>query len=273
MTKKLNETANLVKARVSERLHFPYTSVLITGASRGIGRALSIEIARVKPSVKLALMARGESDLQSVADEAHAFGAQASIYVTDVADPIQVEKTITQVDDTCGGLDLVIANAGVSGRCESSALQWNKYQAIVDVNVRGAAATLSAVLPRMVERGHGHIVGISSLAQYRGLPKRAAYSASKAFLSTFLESLRVDLHETGVYVTDIRPGFIRTDMTSKNTSWMPFLMDVDKATSCILKGIAARKAVVAFPWPMATLLRVLRLLPTTIYDPIARTII
>jgi hypothetical protein len=105
----------------------------------------------------------------------------------------------------------------------------------------------------MLERRRGHIVGISSLAQYRGLPRNAIYSASKAFLSTFLEGLRIDLRGTGVEVTDVRPGFVRTSMTAGNKHVMPFLMDLPDATEAILQGMTRREPVVAFPWQLAAI--------------------
>lgn len=273
MTRNLNPTANLATNSRPSLNQCAYHTALITGASSGIGRALCLDLAATFPSIKIALLARRESELQEVAAEVRRLGGEAFVYVIDVADPQRVERTVIEADDTLGGLDLVIANAGVGGRRESKELQWQHCQPMIDVNVSGAVATLCAVLPRMVARGRGHLVGVSSLAQYRGLPKRAAYSASKAFLSTFLESLRVELYRTGVFVTDTRPGFVRTPMTAKNTTRMPFLMDADQASRILLRGIIAKRAVVAFPWPMVTLLRLLRLLPATVYDPIARAII
>jgi short-subunit dehydrogenase len=122
----------------------------------------------------------------------------------------------------------------------------------------------------MLERKRGHLVGVSSLAQYRGLPSSAVYSASKAFLSHFLEALRVDLGGTGVGVTDVRPGFIRTPMTAPSRLPMPWLMDVDKAVSSIIAAIDERAPIVAFPWQLATLLRAGTLLPPSVYDRVMR---
>jgi len=134
------------------------------------------------------------------------------------------------------------------------------------VNVEGAVATLVAIVDRMVARGHGHLVGISSLAQYRGLPRNAIYSASKAFLSTFLEGLRVDLRGTGVSVTDVRPGFVRTPLTDKNDHPMPFMVEAEDAAAIVWRGIRRREPVVAFPWQLATVVRSANLLPASLYD-------
>ena len=122
--------------------------------------------------------------------------------------------------------------------------------------------------PRPQRRGH--LVGISSLAAYRGLPHNALYSASKAFLSTFLEGLRVDLATTGVRVTDVRPGFVRTPMLAAHEGPQPFAIDPDRAADAIVDGLASGRAIVSFPWPTAWIGRTLALLPTPIFDRAAR---
>jgi len=124
----------------------------------------------------------------------------------------------------------------------------------------------------MVRRKRGHLVGISSLAAYRGLPKQAAYSASKAYLSAFLEALRVDLRSAGIAVTDIRPGYVRTPMTQGNAS-MPFAVDADTAAREIERAIRRKKAVHAFPLPTATLSRSMASLPNGLYDALARKVL
>jgi short-subunit dehydrogenase len=121
-------------------------------------------------------------------------------------------------------------------------------------------------MDRMVERKRGHLVGISSMAQYRGLPKSAVYSASKAFLSTFLEGMRVDLRSAGISITDVRPGFVRTELTAKNKHPMPWLMNADQAADIIARGIEKREPVVAFPWQLAAVVRSASVLPPAIYD-------
>jgi short-subunit dehydrogenase len=166
----------------------------------------------------------------------------------------------------------VVVNAGVSNHRWSGKLTYQDCADIIDVNVRGAVATLTALLPTMVERQRGHLVGMSSLAQYRGLPSGAAYCASKAFLSHFLEALRVDLDSTHVAVTDIRPGFVRTPMTAGSALTMPFLVDLDVAITEIVKGIRARAKVVAFPWQLATIVRVGTFVPVSVYDNAVRRI-
>lgn len=121
----------------------------------------------------------------------------------------------------------------------------------------------------MLERGSGHLVAVSSLAGFRGLPKSAAYSASKAGMTAFFESVRLDVQHHGVSVTIIQPGFIRTPLTEGRTNKMPFLMELDDAVPLFIRTIEGRKKFVAFPWQLATLVRLGKIMPSAIYDRIA----
>ncbi|QQR91728.1 MAG: SDR family NAD(P)-dependent oxidoreductase [Myxococcales bacterium] len=242
----------------------PYRKALITGASSGIGKALALDLAR--SGIFVVLAARNLQALQQLQKQIHEEGGQAKVLTLDVSKAEQVAKILQQVDEELGGIDLLIANAGISERCSPAQLQWDKVSATIDVNVRGATASIVALLPRMTARKQGHIVGISSLAQYKGLPLAASYSASKAFLSRFLESLRVDLRGSSVFITEVRPGFIQTPMTEGNTFKMPFVMDAGQASRIIIKGIASKKALVAFPTPMVWAMRLLTILPLSWYD-------
>lgn len=241
-----------------------YRTAFITGASSGIGRALAATLAARGTEVCIA--ARRADELEKLAGEIRTSGGKVRVYPLDVSDPDETESTIQRADDDVGGIDLVIANAGVSASCWGGKLCWRDAQASIQINVIGATATVTALLPRMVERKRGHLVGISSLAQYRGLPKSSVYSGTKAYLSTFLEGLRVDLRGTGVFVTDVRPGFVRTPMTAKNTHPMPFMIDCAEAVDIVLRGIDRRSPVVAFPWQLATIVRSATIIPAAIYD-------
>jgi short-subunit dehydrogenase len=144
-------------------------------------------------------------------------------------------------------------------------MKYDELAKVLEVNVLGASATLIAALPRMCARGRGQLVGVSSLARYRATPKMAGYSASKAFLSSFLEGLRLDLQGTGVAITDIRPGFVKTDIIEgiKNP---PFVMEAERAASIMATGIEQKKRVIEFPLPMATLAKGAALLPNALYE-------
>lgn len=242
--------------------------VLITGASSGIGRALAIELGRKKAS--LGLLARRAETLQEIAKEIETAGGRASVLPADVRDADAVRAAATRLREEFGRIDVLIANAGVGVTSDVRNLQPQEVAETFQINVIGAANSVTAVLSEMIEQGSGQLVAISSLAGYRGLPKSAAYCASKAALSAFFESLRVDLHGTGVDVTIIHPGFIKTPLTASRHSRMPYLMELDTAIKKIVRAIEARKKSYAFPWQLATIVRAGLLFPIPLYDRIAR---
>jgi short-subunit dehydrogenase len=246
-----------------------YKTAFITGAAGGIGSALAHRLARA--GVELALSDRRLEPLESLAESIRAKGGNARIYVLDVTEPEAVYRTIGQADDEMGGLELIIANAGTNTERWSGDLEWEDYRREAAVNMDGAVATLLAVLPRLCARKRGHLVGMSSMAQYRGLPGNAMYSATKAFLSTFLESLRADLRGVGVAVTDVRPGFVDTRMTAEASGPHPFLVTPERAADIIVRGITKRSAVVAFPWQLAAATRCATVLPARLYDHIVNS--
>ena len=245
-----------------------YRTALVTGASSGIGRALALWLAR--KGVQVFAAARRLEALKALQAEIPSTQGKLEPVAMDVADARGTLQQIQELDSACGGLDLVIANAGVGFNTPAKGLQWEDVERTIQVNVLGASATLCAVLPRMVERNSGHLVGISSLAAFRGFRRTAAYSASKAYVATFLEGLRVDLKSTRVKVTSVHPGFVKSEMTAKNNFKMPFLMETEDAVAKIGEAIFRGDAVFAFPWPMALAARALRALPNGLFDVAAR---
>lgn len=245
-----------------------YKTALITGASSGLGRGLARWFAA--QGVHVYGAARRESELASVAEECAKAGGTFEPVPLDVAQTHAAIEQIRAIDDRSGGLDLIIANAGVGLDSPAKALDWDKVERTLQVNVTGAAATLCAVLPRMVERNRGHLVGISSLASYRGLPKNAAYSASKAFVRVFLEGLRVDLQGTGVAVTSIQPGFVKTEMTAANKFPMPFLLESEDACEQMARAIVRREAEFDFPWQLSGAMKLAKVMPNAMWDLAAR---
>ncbi|SEL78170.1 Short-chain dehydrogenase [Stigmatella aurantiaca] len=241
-----------------------YGTALVTGASSGLGRGLALWLARRGTRVFAA--ARRQEHLDALAQEARAAGATLEPVKMDVAQADATVERIRQLDADCGGLDLVVANAGVGGATPGKQFPWEFTKQMIDINVTGAVATLGAVLPQMVERGRGHLVGISSLAAFRGLPTRAAYSASKIFLSSFMESLRVDLRGSGVRVTCIYPGWVKSEITAKNTFPMPFLMETEEAVERMGNAILRGEPVYAFPWQMTRFMKLLHALPNPLFD-------
>jgi short-subunit dehydrogenase len=245
-----------------------YRTALITGASSGLGRGLALWFARRGTRVFAA--ARRKANLIALAEEARAAGTTIEPVELDVSRADETVERIRAIDAGCGGLDLVVANAGVGGQTNARRFEWERARQILDVNVTGTAATLSAVLPQMVERKAGHVVGISSLAAFRGLPKNAAYSGSKAFLRIFMESLRVDLRGTGVRVTCIYPGFVKSEMTATNKFPMPFLLETEDAVGRMGQAIARGESEVTFPWQISTAVRLMRAMPNPLFETVIR---
>ena len=249
-----------------------YQTALITGASSGIGRALAERLAR--DGVTVILCARREALLREAADAIGAHGGRARVEPLDVGDTERAVAAIRRIDAEVGGLDLVIANAGVGMAARSPvSYAWEAVAAPCHVNFCGAVATVTAALPAMVERRRGHVVGISSLAAYGALPGRAGYSAPKAGLSMFLECLRLDVAPYGVHVTAVHPGFVRTEMTARSRQPMPFLMDAAQAADVIVRALPKAPATIDFPLPLTLAARVGGALPRVLRDRLLRRVI
>ena len=166
--------------------------------------------------------------------------------------------------------DLVIANAGIShGTLTEAAEDVEVFREILDVNVTGLVNTFHPFVAPMRGRGSGRLVGIASVAGFRGLPGATAYSASKAAAIRYLEGLRVELHGSGVGVTTICPGYVRTPMTAANPYPMPFLIEADDAARRMARVIASGRRFAVIPWQMALVGRVLLALPDAWYDRLA----
>ena len=239
--------------------------VLITGASSGIGRGLALELAH--RGAKLGLVARRKEILEEIAAEIQS--SDVLTIAADVQDAQSMRVAAQEVISKFGTIDVLIANAGIGVTNDAAELDAAKVADVINVNVIGAANSAAAVLPEMVARRSGHLVVISSLAAYRGLPKSAAYCASKAAVSAFFESLRLDLKPRRVDVTIIHPGFIKTPLTAGRQAELPWLQEVDQAVKKIVKAIERRKTSYAFPWQLATIVRAGMIMPNFMYDRIA----
>ena len=237
-----------------------YANVVITGASSGLGRALALWFARRGARVYAA--ARREDLLESLKGEAAAVPGAVVPVRLDVSQTNEVRERLRALDDaTPGGIDLVVANAGVGGMLNAQRDNWSAIQKMLDVNVLGATATLAALAPRMAERGKGHLVGISSIAAWVVIPRFGVYGASKRYLQTYCAGLRLDLVPVGVRVTCINPGFVKSEMTADNKFPMPFLLETADAADRMGRAILRGDARFAFPWQVAALARLGSLLP------------
>lgn len=241
--------------------------VMITGASSGIGKGIALEIA--SRGANLGLLARREDLLNEIVSEAKARNVKAVAAAADVRDVKSVRDAADHFRKELGPIDIMIANAGIGTSDHATRLTPEHAEKVISINVLGAINSVGAVLPEMVERRQGRLVAISSLAAYRGLAKSAAYCASKAALTAYFESLRIDLRHSGVGVTIIHPGFIKTALTSGRESKMPYLMELDTGVKKIVSAIEKEKAIYAFPWQLATIVRASMLMPPAMYDWIA----
>jgi len=244
-----------------------FKTALITGASSGIGRAVAIWFARRGTIVYAA--ARRTSMLEELAAAGHGNIIPVAL---DVAKEQATVDTIQRIDDECGGLEMVMANAGVGDPTPAQHSTWPMVERVLKVNVTGAAATLTAVLPRMAQRGRGTIVGVSSIAANRGLGAFSCYSGSKAFLSVFLESLQVDLHGTGVKVVCVEPGYVKSELNDRMKGHVPmmFVVEAEHAAEKIGRAILSGKRVLTFPWQLAWGAAAMGMVPAAIYQPLAQ---
>jgi short-subunit dehydrogenase len=228
-------------------------TVVVTGASAGIGRALAVELAR--QGARVGATARRAELLESLKNEIRAAGGTVDTAVADVADRVAITDAVRQLADRLGPPDLVIANAGVGRSLPADDPDHvSNVEETLRVNFLGVVHTFGAALPGMLARGSGHLAAVSSLAAYKGLPGSAGYCASKAAVSSYCEALRIELRDRGIAVTTICPGFIKTDMTAANPGPMPFLMSADAAARRVVRALRRRPGVYDFPKPMRALM-------------------
>lgn len=244
----------------------PWKTALVTGASSGLGRGLSSWLTR--RGVKVYAAARRLELLESLKAEA---GELLVPLQLDVGRAEETFRAVERLDEESGGLDLVIANAGVGEETRPKKIAWASVQKMIDVNVSGATATVTGALGGMVKRQRGHVAGISSLAGLIPLPANATYCATKAYLAMFLESVRLDLDRYGVHVTSIHPGFVKTDMTAKNKpEQMPFLLELDDAVERMGKALLRKDKTFAFPWQLSSAIGMSGAMPRPMRDAILR---
>lgn len=240
-------------------------NVFLTGASSGIGAALARHYAA--RGANLGLVARRADALETLAAPLRA-QAQVRCYPADVRDAGALRSAAQDFMVACKGApDVVIGNAGISrGTSSAHAEDVEVFRAVLETNVLGLLHTFQPFLPAMQARRSGTLAGVASVAGFRGLPGSGAYSASKAAAISYLESLRVELVDSGVAVVTICPGYVDTPMTERNPYRMPFLMTPDAAAGRIARAIEQRRRFYVLPWPMALAGRMLKALPRPVYD-------
>ena len=236
--------------------------VFITGASSGIGESMARFYAA--QGAQLGLVARREDFLARLSDQLE---PKPAVYALDVRDVAGLKAAAADFIARFGVPDIVIANAGVSrGTLTEMDDDLKVFQEVFDINVMGMVNTFHAFVGPMKQQKRGTLVGIASVAGFRGIPGGGAYSASKAAAIRYCESLRVELRSEGISVVTICPGYIKTPMTAVNKFKMPFLIDVDEAVVRFARAIDAKTSFTVIPWSMGIAARILRLVPNWLYD-------
>ena len=238
--------------------------IIITGASRGIGKEVAIEFA--KQGHQLVLLARNEENLSNICNSLKDVNPSVCYKVCDVTDKEQMSEAIDFAIQKMGGIDIALLNAGVAGSGYFENFDSENLKRIFDVNVMGIAYGLELLIPIMKNQGHGIIAGVASLAEARGIPGNAAYCASKSAATFLLEAARIELQKFGIKVLTIKPGFVKSDMTANNTFYMPFLMETKEAAKIIINGIIAGKKYIGFPMPMVFLSWLGKTVPSGIFE-------
>jgi len=242
-----------------------YQSIFITGASSGIGEALSVLYA--KEGIILGLLSTDTSNtLEDVADRCRAKGAKVLTYLTDVSENLAMEECVSDFQTKVGNIDLVIANAGVAFVEDSDFSETDIPMRNMKVNYFGVINTILPFIAHMKKSKSGHLVIISSISSLRSTHNSGAYSASKAAINLWSEGLRLRLRPYGIPVTTLCVGFVDTAMTKNNPFWMPGLISAPKAAQLIANAISKQKRMVALPWQSGGLWTIFHLMPGEFYD-------
>ena len=250
--------------------------IFITGASSGIGNALAHEYAKrfSDTGAIIGLVARRSERLQQLAAELqNKYKISCAIYPLDVRDATALEAAAQDFMQQHGTPDIVIANAGVSrGTLTADKTDFKAIQAIFDINVMGLVYTFQPFIAAMKAANQldknfqGQLVGVASVAGIRGIPGSGAYSASKAAVISYCESLRTEMQHFNITVSTIAPGYIRTPMTAINPYKMPFLMDADVFASKFADAVENKARFKFIPWQMGVVARLMRFIPPFLWD-------
>lgn len=233
--------------------------VFITGASSGIGEYVAYEYA--KQGATIGLAARRKELLEKVSAKCEELGGKTIICETDVTNQSATKMVIDDFISKSGGIDIVIANAGISGKIELDNGNSAEINRMLSTNILGVTNTVIPVLPTMLKQQSGRVVVLSSIAGFRGLPGRSGYSASKAAVRFMANSWRSSFAKDGISFTTICPGFINTDMTNKHKYHMPFLMDVDVFAKKMVNAIEKKKKTYIVPWQWRFVVPLIKAVP------------
>lgn len=238
--------------------------IWLIGASEGIGKALAQALA--KQGAVLALCARQKDRLEEIAKPLGAMVAPA-----DVTDAPSLAQAYATIKAAWGLPDVVIYNAGIYEPMTAQQFNLPQVEKMMNVNFSGALRVLHHVLPDFIAAHQGHIVLVSSIAAYRGLPGAIGYGASKAALTHLAENMAIDLYGTGIKLQIVSPGFVRTRLTDKNDFAMPQIMEPEQAAAHIVRGMQSKTFDIRFPFVFANLLKALSFLPARLYIALMRS--
>jgi short-subunit dehydrogenase len=233
--------------------------IFITGASSGIGEFLAYEYS--KEGAVIGIAARRKDYLEKVAGKCASYGGKPIIYALDVINQAECKKAITDFISKNGVIDLIIANAGISGPDNLGSGNADRINKILQTNIMGVTNVVMPAIPRMKEQASGHIVIVSSVAGYRGLIGRGGYTGSKAAIRTMANGWRYSLSKIGVSVSTICPGFVATPLVRNNTFPMLFLIDSDKAARKIVRAIKNKRRTYILPWPWRIIIPLFKIIP------------
>lgn len=252
-------------------MSLPWRSALITGASSGLGEALAERLAQ--GGVEVVLAARRVNKLQDLVKRIKTKGYKARVLPADVTRPDDTVHAIRRIDEIVGGLDMVVANAGLGFPQPVKTLTWENASELFATNFMGAMATLTAVLPRMIARDRGHLVGMSSAIVYSSMPGAAAYRATKSGLTAFLDNIRSELSATNVKATAIHPAFVETPLADnlRRASFraekrLHDVMTAREAAELIVRRLPGAPARIDFPRMTVMMIRLMGALSTNAAD-------
>ena len=236
--------------------------IFITGASAGIGATLAQYYAnQYKDGLHLGILARRTGRLVALAASLRELGSVVETYTTDVRDGESMQEICRAFAGSAGGVDLVIANAGISPGEKTGKGDLEAVSNVVATNLLGVFNTLVPMIPTMIEQKSGHLVAVGSAAGFLAIPGKAAYCGSKAAVKILMDSYRPVLKAHGIRVTTICPGFVESEMTANNAYPMPFKVNGPKAAKMIAKAIAKGRKTYLFPWQMRLVIPLLRAVP------------
>jgi len=247
---------------------FNNKTVLITGASSGIGKAVGEKLLQI--NCNLILTARRNDIIENWVNKLENKKANILILKNDVINKSNVAQTFAKITEEFGNIDVAILNSGIGKNVTTQNFSSQIAEDIINTNFLGVVYWIEQLLPNMMKNKSGIIAPISSLADNRGYSGSGFYCASKAALSIFAEGLSIDLAKFGIKVITIKPGFVKTKMTDQNKFKMPFMISAKKAAEKIISGIEKEKTIIQFPFPTVLGAKIIGMLPNWVYRLIAK---